>query len=421
MNYLHIFVKVAIALAVILAMARMIGSAVRLIGQPRVVGEMIAGVMLGPTLLGVLFPDLSKMLFDQEVMPYLFVICNLGLSFYMFLVGTEINLELFNKKTMADASTLSIGAILVPFLAGFFIAYYYGDFFNTKQINFGSFGIFMGTALAITAFPMLARILQDKQIIGTKLGSMAMISASMQDVVSWILLGLVTAMAVGGSLANVGWMILGALALVLFLFYVFRPLFLNYLIRNKLSGLNQQLFAVVILLLLMSAIFTDAIGLYSVFGGFMLGLAIPRHGRVIEDISIRIKDIVVILFLPVFFAFSGLNTDLGKLIQLEYIVPSLVVVLLAFASKYIPLYSVMRINKYSHKDALSMAALMNSRGLMELIIANIGLFYGLIDLTLYSVLVLVAVTTTLGAMPAYEFFQKINDSKVTTTAVDHRS
>jgi Kef-type K+ transport system membrane component KefB len=406
MGYLHIFIKVAIALLVILAAARIVGSAARLIAQPRVVGEMIAGVLLGPTLFGALFPEWQQTVFDQEVMPFLFVICNIGLSFYMFLVGTEINLDLFNKKTMMDSSLLSAGAIVVPFASGFLAASIYGDLFNTKEIPYLSFSVFMGTAFAITAFPMLARILQEKNIIGTKLGGIAMISASMQDVVSWILLGFVTAIASGDNFNSVYIMIAGALGLVLVLLFIFKPLMNKRLIREEKSGFQPNTFAIIIWLLLACAIFTDEIGLYSVFGGFMLGLAVPRQGDFIKQMAVRLKDIVVILFLPVFFAFSGLNTDLRQLAEVQYLLPSLILVFIAFASKYIPLYGIMRYNKYDNADSFSIAALMNSRGLMELIIANIGLFYNLIDGPLYSVLVLIAVTTTLGAMPVYEYFQR---------------
>lgn len=406
MGYLHIFIKVAIALLVILAAARIVGSAARLIAQPRVVGEMIAGVLLGPTLFGAIFPEWQQVVFDKEVMPYLFVICNIGLSFYMFLVGTEINLDLFNKKTMMDSSLLSAGAIVVPFASGFLAASVYGDLFNTKEIPYLSFSVFMGTAFAITAFPMLARILQEKNIIGTKLGGIAMISASMQDVVSWILLGFVTAIASGNNFNSVYIMIAGALGLVLVLLFIFKPLMKKRLIREEKSGFQPNTFAIIIWLLLACAIFTDEIGLYSVFGGFMLGLAVPRQGDFIKQMAVRLKDIVVILFLPVFFAFSGLNTDLRQLAEVQYLVPSLILVFIAFASKYIPLYGIMRYNKYDNADSFSIAALMNSRGLMELIIANIGLFYNLIDGPLYSVLVLIAVTTTLGAMPVYEYFQR---------------
>ncbi len=410
MSNLELFVKVAIALAVIMAMAQIVGSLARLIAQPRVVGEMIAGVLLGPTLFGRLFPELSGHIFEPEVMPVLFVICNIGLSAYMFLVGTEINLSLFNKKVLRDAGALSLGAIIVPFGAGFLTASLYGELLNTKSIPYMSFAVFMGTAFAITAFPMLARILQERGIIDTKLGGLAMLSASLQDVVSWILLGLVTAMAVGSGIGSVGIMAVGALGLVLVLFYIVKPLIHRWVVvRSDTTGLGPGQFSLVLLLLIVCAIFTDHIGLYSVFGGFMLGMAMPRDEAFLNAISVRLKDITLVLFLPVFFAFSGLNTDLASLTSASLLGPTLIILLLAFGSKIIPLFSTMRMSGYSVRDSSSIAALMNSRGLMELIIANIGMFYGLIDASLYSILVLIAVTTTLSAMPFYVWSQKIPD------------
>lgn len=409
MSNLELFVKVAIALAVILAATQVVGSLARLVAQPRVVGEMIAGVLLGPTLFGAFFPETSGEIFDAEVMPVLFVICNIGLSAYMFLVGTEINLNLFNRKTMRDASALSLGAILVPFAAGFLIAWVFDSQLNTKEIGFSSFGIFMGTALAITAFPMLARILQEKNIIDTRLGALSMLSASLQDVVSWILLGLVTALASGGSAFSMVYMFLGAAALVVVLFYVVRPLLQRWVTAQaQETQLNASLFSTILFLLIVCAVYTDYIGLYSVFGGFMLGLAMPREQRFLKQLSVRLKDITLILFLPVFFAFSGLNTNLNTLNSVSLLGPTVAVVLLAFASKWVPLYSVMRLTGYSNTDATSIAALMNSRGLMALIIANIGMFYNLIDSSLYSILVLIAITTTLSAMPLYELSQRLD-------------
>lgn len=409
MSNLELFVKVAIALAVILAATQVVGSLARLVAQPRVVGEMIAGVLLGPTLFGAFFPETSGEIFDAEVMPVLFVICNIGLSAYMFLVGTEINLNLFNRKTMRDASALSLGAILVPFAAGFLIAWVFDSQLNTKEIGFSSFGIFMGTALAITAFPMLARILQEKNIIDTRLGALSMLSASLQDVVSWILLGLVTALASGGSAFSMVYMFLGAAALVVVLFYVVRPLLQRWVTAQaQETQLNASLFSTILFLLIVCAVYTDYIGLYSVFGGFMLGLAMPREQRFLKQLSVRLKDITLILFLPVFFAFSGLNTNLNTLNSVSLLGPTVAVVLLAFASKWVPLYSVMRLTGYSNTEATSIAALMNSRGLMALIIANIGMFYNLIDSSLYSILVLIAITTTLSAMPLYELSQRLD-------------
>ncbi len=407
MSYLEVFVEVAIALAIILAACQIVGSLARYISQPRVVGEMIAGVLLGPTLFGKLFPDLFAAVFPPEVMPFLFVIANIGLSIYMFLVGSEINLKLFNKKLITDAVGISSAAIVVPFGFGFLAALIYTDTLNTEDLSTFEFTVFMGTAFAITAFPMLARILQDNHLIQTRIGGLAMVSASIQDVVSWILLGLVTALAVGSGLGSLIYMIGGATILVLVLFYVANPLLSLWIKRQPVEPFNQAIFGAVLFLLITSAIITDQLGLYSVFGGFILGLAMPRNKQLLSGISIRLKDITLVLLLPVFFAFSGLNTDLNLLTKTENIAPALVLLLFACASKILPLYGSMKWRGYSTGDSFSIAYLMNARGLMELIIANIGLMYGLIDYTLYSILVLIAIVTTLGAMPLYNWNQKI--------------
>ncbi len=409
MTYLEIFVKVAVALALILAACQIIGGLAKYISQPRVVGEMIAGVMLGPTIFGNLFPDLYIQVFPQDVMPFLFVIANIGLSFYMFLVGSEINLSLFNKKLLKDAGVISASALLTPFIFGFLAMIFFGDALNTKEISTFSFTIFMGTAFAITAFPMLARILQDNNIIKTKIGGLAMVSASIQDVISWMLLGLVTVLSIGDSYTKILIMIFGAIIFVLFLFYMVRP-FLAYFI-NKTKNPNQDntAFSVVIFLLIVCAILTDYLGLYSVFGGFMLGLAMPRKQDFIEAVSIRVKDITLVLFLPVFFAFSGLNTDMTILSKSGILGPTIIILIFAFASKILPLFGSMRLRGYSKKDSFSIASLMNARGLMELIIANIGMMYGLIDQTLYAILVAIAIFTTVSALPLYKLSQKFKN------------
>lgn len=409
MTFLEIFVKVAIALATILAACQIIGGLAKYISQPKVVGEMIAGVMLGPTLFGYIFPDLYNQVFPKEVMPFLFVIANIGLSLYMFLVGCEINLSLFTKKLLKDAGIISASALITPFIFGFLAMLLYNDVLNTKGVSTFSFAVFMGTAFAITAFPMLARILQDNNIIKTKIGGLAMVSASIQDVISWVLLGLVTVLSVGDNLFKVVLMIFGATAFVLLMFFAIRP-FLAYFL-NKSKNLNQDntAFSLVIFLLIICAIFTDYLGLYSVFGGFVLGLAMPRKQDFIEAVSIRVKDITLVLLLPVFFAFSGLNTDMTILSKSGIIGPTIIILIFAFASKMLPLFGFMRIRGYSKKDSFSIASLMNARGLMELIIANIGMMYGLIDQTLYAILVAIAIFTTVSALPLYKISKKFKD------------
>lgn len=403
MSNLEIFIKVTIAVLIIIAFAQLFGRLIQYIGQPSVVGEMISGVLLGPTVFGYFLPGLSAYVFEKETMPYLFVLSNLGLSIYMFLVGAEIDLLMFNKKAVKDASALSIAAISVPFLLGAIVAYLFNSEINPKQIDLITMILFLGTAFAITAFPMLARLLQERNLVNTRIGVLSLISASMQDVVSWILLALVTVMATTHNYYSIITMVIGACTLIIILFYVIKPLLRKVAIRvNSDKDLSQAAFSVVLFLLLLCALITDQLGLYSVFGGFIFGLALPREGHYIQAITSKIKDFTVVLLLPVFFAFSGLNTNLLVLKELNLWGPALIIIFFAFVSKYFSCMFTMRwIRKFSWRESSAIGGLINSRGLMELIIANIGLFYGLIDTGLYSILVLVAISTTLAAMPIY--------------------
>lgn len=403
MGHLELFIEALIALIIIMVMAQVMGRLSRLLGQPAVVGEMISGVLLGPTLFGHFFPAASAAVFPETTMPILFFVSNLGLSVYMFLVGAEMDLGHFSPKAMREASVLSAVAIIVPFGFGALSAVLLDDAINAKGIPAVQLIIFLGTALAITAFPMLARILQEKGIVNTRIGALSLLSASMQDVVSWVLLGLVTAMSTKGSYTGLLIMVVGATVLLLVLFLVVRPILRVTALRvNAPAELSPPAFAVVMGLLLVCALITDWLGLYSVFGGFVLGLALPREGAYIQALNVRLRDLTVVFLLPVFFAFSGLNTDLFGLVSAQMVVPTVVIVTFAFLSKYLSCTFTMRwAGGFSWADASAVGGLLNARGLMELIIANIGLFYGLIDQSLYSVLVLVAVSTTLAAMPIY--------------------
>lgn len=409
MANLELFIKVMIALIIIIVMAQIMGRAIKLLGQPSVVGEMISGVLLGPTVFGYFFPVVSGAIFPKDIMSSLFIISNLGLSIYMFLVGAELKMELFTKKTFHDAAALSGAAIIFPFVMGGIAAYLFDEEINKMHIDKISLVIFLGTAFAITAFPMLARILQEHNIVNSRIGVLSLLSACIQDVFSWILLGVVTVMSSTKEYSGILIMVVGVAVLILVLFYFIRPLLSKVAEKvHTFEDLTAPNFGVVIVLLLICALITDKLGLYSVFGGFILGLSLPRKGFYIQAISMRIKELTVIALLPVFFAFSGLNTNILKLGQIDLIGPTIVIVLFAFASKYFSCMFTMRfISGFSWKESSAIGGLINSRGLMELIIANIGLSYGLIDGNLYSILVLVAVSTTLAALPIYNVSMRI--------------
>ncbi|MBL6448211.1 cation:proton antiporter [Fulvivirga sp. 29W222] len=412
MNNLELFVAVTIAVIVIMMAAQICGKLITFIGQPRVVGEMISGVLLGPTLFGNYFPELSASLFNEEVMPILFVLCNLGLSIYMFLVGAEIDYKLFKKSTIKQAGALSLTGTLFPFGLGVLAAIMYHDTLAMEGISLSTFGIYMGTALAITAFPMLARILHEKKLINSKIGALSLLAASVQDVISWILLSFVTAMAISQSYSG-GFVTLGgAFLFVLVVFGIVKPILKRVAKTTEKNGeLSQAHFAFILILLLAAALATDVIGLYSVFGGFVLGLAIPRTAGLIETLTVKLKDITIVMFLPIFFAYSGLSTNLLVFQNTTIILPGLIILLFSIVGKYGVCAVTMKASGYSWRESSAIGGLINSRGLMELLIANIGLLYGVITQDLFSILVLMAIVTTLGAMPIYNLSMKASKYK----------
>lgn len=407
MSNLDIFVSLVTAVVLILIVSHTFGRLFQSIGQPKVVGEMISGVLLGPTCFGYLFPETSSHIFSKDLMSYLFVLSNLGLSFYMFLVGSEIDFNTFTKKVLKRSSLLSIVAILFPFIFGAIAAGWYFHLFAMQGISFLSFSIFLGTAFAITAFPMLARILHEKNILNTPIGVLTLISASIQDVVSWILLSFVTAAAANKGLQAGYITLFGGIIFVVLIMLVAKPLLKIIGKRTQRNGtLNQQDFAIVVISLLAAALITDKLGLYSVFGGFILGLAMPRDPIFVKDLNLKLKDITVAFLLPLFFTFSGLNANMLVLGNITNFMPMVIIVAFAFFSKYGSATIAMKISGYSWREASAIGGLTNARGLMELIVANIGLSYGVISKDLFSILVLIAILTTLCAMPIYNLSLK---------------
>jgi Kef-type K+ transport system membrane component KefB len=401
MSNLEIFIHTACAITVIIIASRLTGSLMVRIKQPRVVGEMIAGVLLGPTLFSTVCPEISAYLFTSSL-PNIYLLGNLGLSFYMFLVGMDIDLGKLDKSIKKQAVVISAAATIVPFAAGTFCAFIFFDKLCLPGTPITFFMLFTGTAFSIMAFPMLARILDEKNLIRTRLGSLALLSSSIQDVVTWILLAFIIAMASTGNPQNAVITLVGALVFIMVTMFLAKPLLkkIGAKVQSK-GNMNQDQFAIVCVFLLVAAIITDKVGLYSVFGGFILGLAMPRDIIFQQEIKAKLQDFVVVFLLPLFFAFSGLKTNFLLLCSADLFIPSLVILLLAIAGKYLPVLFCMKAFGYNWKEASAIGGLINARGLMELIVANIGLEYNIIDVNMYSILVLIAVITTLAAMPIY--------------------
>jgi Kef-type K+ transport system membrane component KefB len=406
MKEIHTFVPILAALLIILVTTQLFARLFTMLRLPAVIGEVLGGVLLGPTALGYFFPAFSSRVFSQDVHFALFVLSNLGICLYMFIVGMEMDFHGFKGKLMKESVILSVSAITVPFALGILFGAIYFDVFRGTNTNIVQFCVFLGSALAITAFPVLARILQENNLIKTKLGSLALMSASMQDVISWIFLSYVVATATGAD-TGAGQALYTFLLFVAFLgaeFFIVWPLLAK--LMAKLDPDNQshagKLLRVVIILLISNVLVANLIGLNSLFGGFITGLIVPKNKALIRFYSSRLEALGIIFLLPIFFALSGLNTNLFILGKMGVFLPSLIVMLVAFAGKYFSSLFSLKAMGYSWRQSSAVGGLNNARGLMELIIANVGFTYGIITGALYSLLVLLAIISTLLAMPIYK-------------------
>jgi Kef-type K+ transport system membrane component KefB len=398
---IHFFLQ----LAAILAACRLVGRLVRPLGQPQVVGEMIAGVLLGPSLFGLLAPAAQAWLFPKSSVPILYVLAQLGLALYMFLVGLEFDVEKLRARAKS-AAFVGWAGIVVPFLLGVALAYGFGDRFPlfAPAARGWERALFLGAAISITAFPMLARILYERGIANTSMGTLALTAGAFNDAAAWALLAVVLASFGGEPWVAVeaigGGLLYGLLMLTLgrrALAWLFARVVAS---RGGEPG-ESQILPVALVLLALAAWFTDTIGIYSVFGAFVLGAAMPR-GRVSETIERRSAALTTDLLLPFFFVYSGLNTRLDVLSSGAVALAAALVLLASFAGKGVACAVAARLAGEPWRDALAIGALMNARGLMELILLNIGLEHGVITPTLFSILVLMAVVTTLAAGPAFQ-------------------
>jgi Kef-type K+ transport system membrane component KefB len=388
--------------AVILLACRGVGSIARKFGQPQVVGEMVAGFLLGPSLFGLLAPDAQAAIFPPDTVRILFVVSQLGLVLYMFCVGLEFSPELMLKHARR-AAAVSIAGIAVPFALGAAIGYMLlqrGGFFTGSVRPFHA-ALFVGAAMAITAFPMLARIIYDRGIAGTALGTLTLAAGAMDDAAAWIIMAVVlgsfngsTTLAVVAA-AGAGLYVLMALAA--------RPLFssLNDMATRQ-GAVPPWMLTATLCALAAGAWFTDVVGIHSVFGAFILGAAMPR-GVLSRELQRLVEPVTTALLVPLFFVYSGLNSQLGLLNSAWLWSVAAGVFVAACVGKGVACWAAARATGASPRDAVCVGTLMNARGMMELILVNIGLQRGLITPTLFTILVLMAIGTTLMTGPLFGF------------------
>ncbi len=409
MKNIELAVHFFLQIAVILLFCRLVGAVAKRFGQPQVVAEMIAGVLLGPSLFGLLAPQWQAWLFPwdkteklRDTQSYLFPASQLGLALYMFIVGLEFRMDIVQKR-LKSSIAVSLAGMAAPFLLGAGLGWVF--FHHTKlfpeKTSLMVAMLFLGASMCITAFPMLARIIHFKKLAGTTMGTVALGAGAIDDAMAWCLLAVVLA-SFDNNAAHAWVNIGGGAGYVALALLVVRPVLARLQHWLGADGVLSEAGLVVALALMsLGAWFTDLIGLHAVFGAFVMGAAMPR-GFVSRDLIARIQPLAVALLLPLFFTYSGLNTKIGLLNSGFLWLMCGAVLVAAILGKGVACWLAARATGISNKEALGIGVLMNARGLMELIIINIGLNRGIISEGLFATLVIMAVITTLMASPIFE-------------------
>lgn len=385
-------------LIVVIAFARLIGFLFRKLGQPPVMGEVLGGIILGPSVVGHFFPETSAYFFHSYALVFLKHVAEIGITLYLFVMGLEIDLPRL-QKTAGSALLISNLSILFPFALGILLAQQI--FSNYAPAGFGlfEFSLFIGITLSITAFPVLARILSDSPLHKSRIGDLALTCAALNDITAWCLVAVVT--GVMGAV-NTAWLTIAlTIAFVLFMLGVLRPLVARAIPRleKQFERLPEALMAFAILGALISATITEVIGIHALFGAFLFGLIIPHESLIARDISERLQDFIRILFLPAFFALTGMKTQIGLISTQQDWLICLVIIALAIIGKFSGAYLGGILSGNTRRESTILGILMNTRGLVELIVLNIGLSLGILTPTLFTMLVLMALVTTFMAGP----------------------
>src|SRR5579884_2413147 len=394
------------ALLAVLLTGRLLGLLLRCLGQPPVIGEVLGGILLGPSLLGQVWPEAAVFILPPALAPYLGVIAQLGVILYMFLVGLELNLRALCERA-AMLVVISHASIVIPLLLGVGLALFLYPRLSSREVPFTSFALFLGVSLAITAFPVLARILTDRQMQKTPLGVLALGCAAIGDVTAWCLLAFVVGVAqakLGDALVTLAL----AAAYIALMFLVVRPIAFRFLAHFEKPPLPRGLTALIFAALLLSALATEAIGIHALFGAFLLGAIIPHDSVLARTFLSNLEDLVTVLLLPAFYAFTGMRTHIGLVSGMEqWLICGLIIVAATVGKVGGTLFSA-RLGGLGWRNATALGLLMNTRGLMELIVLNIGLDLNVISPPLFAMMVFMAVATTMATAPLLQLLHPKN-------------
>ncbi len=397
--------KLVLQLTVILALCRIVGSFFRRIGQPRVVGEMFAGVLLGPSLLGWIFPNASAYLFPPASLGFLNALAQIGVVVFMFLVGLGINPKELKNHGHAAVLTSHV-SITMPFVLATFLALFLYPKLSDDSVAFSSFALFMGSAMSVTAFPVLARILIERNLLQSRLGTVAIASAAVDDVTGWCILAYIVVLTRAAHSGTSIWVTIGGIVVfTLIMAYGVRRL-LGGLESSykKWGGLSENRLAYMMLMVFTAALCTEKLGLHLLFGAFMMGAIMPKEPKFVQYVLDRFETVTVTLLLPLFFAFTGLRTNIALVKGPEMWMYCGLIVLVATVGKLGGSTLASWLTGMSIREAAGLGTLMNTRGLMELVILDIGLDIKVISPALFSMMVIMALVTTFMATPLLEWF-----------------
>lgn len=400
---MHTVILVLVEVLIVIGLSRLVGLAFKSIKQPLVIGEIVAGIMLGPSLFGLIAPQIAISLFPPETIPFLNVLSQVGLIFFMFLIGLELNPKYLSSQLEVAVLTSHV-SILVPFSLGTLLSLLLYPLVSNASVSFTAFALFLGAAMSITAFPVLARIITENNLQGTRLGTLALTCAAVDDVTAWCLLAVAIAVARTGNIMGALPTIVESLVYIGFILTVGRWFLKRLAVHYRRAGkLSQLVLAGIYITVVASALITELIGIHLIFGAFLLGAAMPKDADLVRELAIKTEDFVLIFLLPIFFAYSGLRTQIGLLNRPELWLLCAAVLAVAIAGKYIGTYVAARFSGIDNREASALGWLMNTRGLTELIVLNIGLELGVISPLLFTMLVIMALVTTFMTSPLLEW------------------
>lgn len=410
--------RLLLQVIVIVLATRLVGSIFTRLGQPAVVGEVLAGILLGPSLLGWVWPEAANFIFPNESLGVLKLLSQIGVCLFMFVVGLELEVSHLRQKAHT-AVVVSHMSIVFPYFLGVVTAFFLYSHYAAPGASFPAFALFMGIALSITAFPVLARILAERGIAKTFLGTTAITCAAVDDATAWAILAFVVAIARATGMASTAFCLGLVLVFVVLMLFVVRPRLPRWFgVEQMETGTpSRSVLAAVLILLLVSALATELIGIHALFGAFLAGVVMPQKKEFRDYLTVRLENFSSLFLLPLFFAFSGLRTQVGLLNDTTSWLVCLAIIGVATLGKLGGTMATARLTGMNWNDSFALGALMNTRGLVELVALNIGYDLGILPPRIFAMMVLMALVTTFLTGPLLNLAERFKRDRMATIAV----